>query len=140
VAVAVAFLFAVSVLFIVIRWFERTVTFHAAKIAPGEVQDVPPGAEDVWLTTSDGVRLHGWKFEPSTNTAKASVIYFHGNGGNITNVAWVGERLAGRGLEVLLFDYRGYGRSEGSLRDENELYRDADAASRNVRASARQMC
>jgi fermentation-respiration switch protein FrsA (DUF1100 family) len=58
----------------------------------------------------------------------ATVIYFHGNGGNITDVGWVGKELAKRGYSVLLFDYRGYGRSEGESIDEHGIYLDADAA------------
>src|SRR5262249_23113222 len=84
--------------------------------------------EDVWMKTADGVRLHGWFIKASTQPATATVIYFHGNGGNISNVGWVGQSLAERGLDVLLFDYRGYGRSEGSVADEQALNRDADAA------------
>ena len=87
----------------------------------------PSGAQDVWLTTKDKIRLHGWFFESKERPPIATVIFFHGNGGNISNVVWVGERLASRGLNVLLLEYRGYGRSEGAVNDEEGLYIDADA-------------
>lgn len=76
--------------------------------------------EDVWLRTSDGLRLHGW-FLPAVEAsgqgaaARGTIVHFHGNAENITNhlplVAW----LPPRGYNVLMFDYRGYGRSEGSV-------------------------
>jgi uncharacterized protein len=89
---------------------------------------VPAGAEEVWFTAADGTRLHGWFFESESKPETATIIYFHGNGGNITNIDWVGQRLARRGFDVLLFDYRGYGKSEGEVGDESGLYADGDAA------------
>lgn len=81
--------------------------------------------EDVWLTTEDGVRLHGWFV--ATPAARATVLFFHGNGGNISHRL---ERIAifrRLGLNLLLFDYRGYGRSVGTP-SEHGTYRDARAA------------
>jgi fermentation-respiration switch protein FrsA (DUF1100 family) len=127
-ATLVAFVFVCVVLFIGLRWFERKVTFHPERYSPREAWSTPSGANDVWFTTADGFRLHGWFFEPEAQSKLATVIYFHGNGGNITNVGWVGENLAARGFAVLLFDYRGYGRSGGEVSDERDIYRDADAA------------
>ena len=90
---------------------------------------MPRGAEEVWFETSDGVKLYGWLFRASTQTpAAATVVYFHGNGGNLSYCDWVGAELAARGFDVLLFDYRGYGRSQGEPTDERGLYADADAA------------
>jgi hypothetical protein len=127
-ATLVAFVFVCVVLFIGLRWLERKMTFHPDRYSPRDAWSTPSGARDVWFTTADGVRLHGWFFEPPAQSKLATVIYFHGNGGNITNVGWVGENLAARGFAVLLFDYRGYGRSEGEASDERDIYLDADAA------------
>ena len=81
--------------------------------------------EDVSLTTSDGLRLHGW-YLPHQDSNKV-LLFFHGNAGNISHR---GESLAvfhELGLNVLIIDYRGYGRSQGSP-SENGVYRDARAA------------
>ena len=110
-----------------LRWLEAAMTFHPTRIAGGAVSR-PAGAEDVWITTRDNVRLHAWFFKNDRGPSVATVIYFHGNGGNITNVGWVAESLAARGFDTLLLDYRGYGQSEGASRDENTLYADGDAA------------
>jgi len=109
-----------------LRWLEATMTFHPVRIT--DSNPVPEGAADVWLNTRDSVRLHGWFYQSSRRPAAATVIFFHGNGGNITNVAWVAERLANRGFDTLLIDYRGYGRSHGESNDEAGLYADGDAA------------
>lgn len=112
-----------------IRWLETAMTFHPARIAPSSAAGLrPAGAEDVWITTADGIRLHSWFVKSQQNPVIATVIFFHGNGGNISNVDWVGEQLAIRGFDTLLLDYRGYGQSEGHSKDEAGLYADGDAA------------
>ena len=82
--------------------------------------------EDVWFRAADGTRLHGWFVRAAAPTA--TVIYFHGNGGNLSSVGWVARHLSARGFDVMLFDYRGYGRSEGAAADERGIFADADAA------------
>lgn len=83
-------------------------------------------SEDVWLTTEDGVRIHAW-WLPARN-ARGTLLYCHGNAGNISHRLDRIIRLQGKlALNVLIFDYRGYGRSEGSP-DEEGTYRDARAA------------
>lgn len=117
--------------YFVARSFERSVVFHPERYAAGAEWRVPKGAEDVWFKGRSGERLHGWYVRAagvSDSGSAPHVIYFHGNGGNINTVGWMGEALAARGVSVLLFDYRGYGRSEGSVRDEQAIYEDADAA------------
>jgi pimeloyl-ACP methyl ester carboxylesterase len=123
-----ALIFMAGLLFIGIEWIEEALTFHPERWRPGEVWTLPQGGEDVWLTTADGVRLHGWFVSSYVEPSAATVIFFHGNGGNISYLGWLGEALATRGFDVLLFDYRGYGRSEGPLMGEQGIYSDADAA------------
>ncbi len=80
---------------------------------------------DVWMTTEDGVRIHGWK--SGDLTASPVILFLHGNAGNITHRADRVSGLVGQGLGVLIIDYRGYGQSEGEP-DEEGLYADARAA------------
>jgi len=81
---------------------------------------------EVAIETEDGERLHGW-WVPATTRAVAHALYLHGNGGNIGDRAPHLELLAAAGLDVLIFDYRGYGRSSGRP-SEAGTYRDASAA------------
>ena len=83
--------------------------------------------EDVEMRTSDGERLHGWWIPAARPPATAHVLFFHGNGGNIAHRIAHARVLADAGLDVLLFDYRGYGRSTGSP-NESGTYADARAA------------
>ncbi len=108
-----------------LRKVERLVAFHPERSSH---VSIPTGAEDVWFENIGGNRLHGWFFLALGQPPVGTIIYFHGNGGNIQNVSPIGARFASRGFNVLLFDYRGYGQSEGWLDDEDALYADANAA------------
>jgi fermentation-respiration switch protein FrsA (DUF1100 family) len=88
--------------------------------------------EDIGLTyqnaefvTEDNIKLHGW-FIPNNN-AKGTLLYFHGNAGNISHRLDSIAIFHQLGLNVFIIDYRGYGQSEGKI-TEKGTYRDAEAA------------
>jgi len=81
--------------------------------------------EPVKILADDGVRLDGW-FIPARQ-ARGAVLFFHGNAGNISHRLDSLKIFNDLGLDVLIFDYRGYGRSQGSP-SEAGTYRDAEAA------------
>ncbi len=86
--------------------------------------------EDVNFDTRDGLRLHGW-YIPAQG-ASHTVLFFHGNAGNISHRL---ESLAifhRLGLNTFIIDYRGYGNSQGSP-DEHGTYQDALAAWEHLR-------
>ncbi|MFC5050302.1 alpha/beta hydrolase [Rubritalea spongiae] len=82
--------------------------------------------EDVFFEASDGVRLHGW-WMPAKGKKKAAVVYAHGNAGSVAHhfvfVYW----LINAGYDVFLYDYRGYGQSEGKV-NKAGIVKDAQAA------------
>jgi fermentation-respiration switch protein FrsA (DUF1100 family) len=81
-------------------------------------------AADVWMTTADGIRIHGWWF--ATNAADRATLFLHGNAGNVTDRIDYARAVVEAGSSVLVLDYRGYGKSNGAP-SERGLYRDADA-------------
>jgi fermentation-respiration switch protein FrsA (DUF1100 family) len=81
--------------------------------------------QDVEFFTDDSIKLHGW-FIPHNN-AKETVLFFHGNAGNISHRLDSIEIFNRLELNVFIIDYRGYGRSEGKI-TEKGTYRDAEAA------------
>jgi uncharacterized protein len=81
--------------------------------------------QDVWLTASDGTKLHAWWIPH--DQAKFTFLAFHGNASNIANRAPIYEFLRDLPANVFALEYRGYGHSEGHP-SEAGLYRDADAA------------
>ena len=82
--------------------------------------------EDVLFTAADGTKLHGW-YVPHEN-ARAIVLFCHGNGGNLSHRIDMLQILHRHvGASVMIFDYRGYGRSEGKPNETGVLL-DARAA------------
>lgn len=123
-AVAVAYL-AICVL----MWlFQERLLFLPG--IPGRALEATPQAlglpfEEVTLSTADAVRLHGW-WVPAPG-ARRTVLHLHGNAGNISHRLQLLQVLHELGVNVLLFDYRGYGRSDGQP-TEAGLRLDAEAA------------
>jgi len=86
--------------------------------------------EDVHLSTEDGVPLHGWLVpapQPISGSPGATLLFFHGNAGNISHRLDSLRIFADLGLDVFILDYRGYGLSGGDP-TERGTYRDATAA------------
>lgn len=83
--------------------------------------------EEVAFDTTDGLRLSGWLFTNDAADHGATVIVFHGNAGNRAHRAPLALALRQLGLQVLLFDYRGYGGNPGSPTEQG-LESDAIAA------------
>jgi len=81
--------------------------------------------EEISLLTADNVKLHGW-YLPDPGSRKA-LLFFHGNAGNISHRGSSVEIFHRLGMNVLIFDYRGFGTSQGEP-DESGLYEDARAA------------
>lgn len=79
---------------------------------------------DLSIPTRDGERLNAWWLEPAD--ARADVVFFHGNGGNLSNWLPIIAGMHVHKLAVVAVDYRGYGASTGRP-SEQGIYRDADA-------------
>jgi fermentation-respiration switch protein FrsA (DUF1100 family) len=97
---------------------------------PSDQYSSPPsemGVEEVSFVTHDGVQLWGWYVDvESSKTA----LFFHGNAGNISDRTDQVKVFRDLGINALLFDYRGYGKSKGKIVKEEDLYLDAEAALR----------
>jgi len=133
---ALSLIAIVAILAVFVRMVEPRLAFYPLTGESATPADF--GAEYATLsaTTRDGEQLHGWRLSggrpgeggPSAReTPRAQIVYFHGNGGNLSMWAPILAVLARQGYEVTAFDYRGYGRSTGRP-SERGLYRDVDAA------------
>lgn len=84
-----------------------------AKFPQGNWQPAESLFEDCWFRSADGLRLHGWLLH--RDNPQAVLLLIHGNAGNLTHRAASAKYLSERySASVLVFDYRGYGRSEGT--------------------------
>ncbi len=111
--------------------FENKIIFHPSRYPEGFWNPASVGvpAQDIYFKAEDGIKLHGW-FIPNPN-AVATLLWFHGNAGNISHRLDNIQRLKPLNLNIFIFDYRGYGRSEGEP-DEQRIYRDSRAAYKKV--------
>ncbi len=93
----------------------------------GDPADVGLAFTDLTIPTEDGERLHAWWVPTRKAPARGHVLLFHGNAGNVSHRLEHALALTAAGLDVLLLDYRGYGRSTGRPGEEG-LARDGRAA------------
>lgn len=87
---------------------------------------------EVWFQAPDGVLLYGW-WVPR---GRFALLFAHGNGGNISHRVDIIARFYAEGFSVFLFDYRGYGKSEGEP-TEKGTYKDAEGALNYLHAKLR---
>lgn len=125
-----------------LMWFEESLIFFPERYPVGNwkpaftaVNDrmIVPQVEDVWVESADGTRIHGWFATPVRGTSKEAVhttwtiLWCHGNAGNLSQRTDRLERLMQLPAQVMIFDYRGYGKSEGRIAEQG-AYDDAEAA------------
>jgi fermentation-respiration switch protein FrsA (DUF1100 family) len=110
---------------IIWKYFEKRYVFFPTSDVEFTPDDVGVAYQEVFFPTETGLKLHGWYIP---GPGDFTWLWFHGNGGNIghrvTELALLHQRL---GISILIFDYRGFGRSEG-LPSEQGTYQDARAA------------
>jgi hypothetical protein len=107
------------------NWFVESQVFFPDKTIVQTPADFGLGFEDIWFDSSDGVRLHGWLV--SASPPGHLLLFCHGNAGNISHRLDNVRLLQQRGISVFIFDYRGYGRSDGRI-SEKGFYLDSEAA------------
>ncbi len=92
--------------------------------------------EDIAMTTDDGETVHGWFIPaevPAGDRPPPTIVHFHGNAENIAPYSMLGRLTHDAGFNLLLVDYRGFGRSSGRP-SEAGIYRDGEAALRYLRS------
>lgn len=110
-----------------VRWLEPQLAFFPFKGESETPKDFGIPFEAVAVSTGDGETLRGWRMTPPAPQAvRARIVYFHGNGGNLSNWSPILAGIVRRGYAVFAIDYRGYGLSTGRP-TERGLYRDVDA-------------
>jgi fermentation-respiration switch protein FrsA (DUF1100 family) len=111
--------------------FEDSFIFHPTTVIDRTPRDIGLNYRNIDFTAPDGVRLNGW-FVPHAE-AHSTLIWFHGNAGNIghrvENLKLLHDKVK---ANVFIFDYRGYGRSQGKATEEG-TYLDGEAALAFVR-------
>jgi hypothetical protein len=121
IGLALGYLFLVS--FVYLR--QGSMVYYPTKDIEGTPADIGLKYEEITLTTKDSVNLSAW-YVPAKNE-RGVLLFCHGNAGNISHRLDSIRIFHDLGLGVLIFDYRGYGRSEGSPTEEG-TYLDAESS------------
>ena len=114
---------------LMLRWFEHSQVYHPDRVLTATGAELGRPFENVLFKSSDGAELHGWFFPANTNSPRThlAMLVCHGNAGNIGHRLDTCAALLTTGVNVFVFDYRGYGRSQGRPSEEG-TYRDVVAA------------
>ena len=121
---------SVIALVLVVVWgLQRRLVYFPSGSVDSPAAAGLPGARDVVLESSDGLKLRGWFIPAAVADRHMAVLVANGNAGNRSGRAPLARALSERGLAVLLLDYRGYGGNPGSP-SERGLARDVRAAYR----------
>jgi uncharacterized protein len=138
----------VAVIALLVRLSEPRLAFFPLAGETTTPNDFGISYHTLSISTDDGEQLRAWAIAPAAegpakaghhvqNGLRAQIVYFHGNGGNLSIWAPILASIARQGHSVLAFDYRGYGISTGHP-TERALYRDVDAVVKQFRERLRQ--
>lgn len=119
---AVIFILIATAIFVYI--FQNKLIFQADKLPHNHHFVFNQSYEEHFIPTPDSIIINALWFKP-TQQAKGLVIYFHGNADNLQRWGHYANDITQLGYEVLMIDYRGYGKSSG-VPGEKELYNDAN--------------
>lgn len=119
-------LLAVYVVHVAATYFLQRNFMYLTHTTPPTLSETQvPEMEDVYFQTMDGLQLHGW-YAPAKGD-KTTIVFLHGNAGDVSHRGHKARALIDAGYGILLFDWRGYGKSEGTPTQAG-LYNDAISA------------
>jgi fermentation-respiration switch protein FrsA (DUF1100 family) len=102
---------------------EKGIVFFPTRELAGTPDDFRLAYENVFFAAADGTRLHGWFVPAAKPEVRATLLWFHGNAGNISdrldNLALLHSHLD---LSIFIFDYREFGLSEGAISKAGTYY------------------
>jgi pimeloyl-ACP methyl ester carboxylesterase len=110
-------------LMLVARGLHRKILYQPP--SPADAKTSAPGATPLDVQAADGVAVHALFF--AGTTPKRTIVHFHGNAEVAEDNANLAKELARKGFDVVLVEYRGYGRSAGMPTNEEGIYADAEA-------------
>jgi len=108
---------------IAVYLFQEHLIFHPEKLSDKYKFSFPNEFEEITFVTQDGNTISAILFKAINS--KGLIYYHHGNAGNIESWGTKATDFTSIGFDVLMYDYRGYGKSTGKIKNEKMLYKDA---------------
>lgn len=103
-------------------FFQEQLIFHPQKLAKDYTFSFPQPFEELNIPVDEQTTLNGLLFK--TESPKGLIIYLHGNAGSLASWGKVAKAYTDLNYDIFIYDYRGYGKSEGTIKNETQLYTD----------------
>jgi len=113
------------IIFGLLYFFQERLLFLPEKLAANHKFNFDQDFEELSIKSKDGTILNAVHFK--ADSSKGIILYLHGNAGSIQSWGSVASTYTALHYDLLMLDYRGYGKSEGRIKNEQELYEDAQA-------------
>ena len=101
--------------------FQRFILLHPKKLAKDYLYEFPK-AEEFYVVVAPEIKLNALRFASKDSISKGVVLYYHGNADNLTRWGEYASEFTKRGYDVVMYDYRGFGKSNGRLDEQNFLF------------------
>lgn len=109
-------------LVLLLSMFQERILFHPETLSKDFIYQFDHDFEEFFLTTPDSIELNALHFKATA--PRGVLLYFHGNKGNLARWGQVAAFFVDKQYDVVIMDYRGYGKNKGKITEEN-LYSDA---------------
>jgi uncharacterized protein len=119
--VALGYVLAVGTL----GFFQERLLFPSQRMPLSQPLTTALAHDTLSIVADDGVQLHAIRIRHAGPVARGVAIFFHGNGGTVDDWVFAAVPYQSLGLDVVLYDYRGYGRSGGQITNEGAFHSDA---------------
>ncbi|MBP6334155.1 MAG: alpha/beta fold hydrolase [Bacteroidia bacterium] len=116
--------------------FQEKLIFLPQKLEKDYQFNFKQNFEEVSIKMHDDVILHGLLFK--ADSSKGLIFYLHGNAGSLSSWGEIAIAYTGMNYDVFMLDYRGYGKSEGSISSEKQLFQDIQTVYDKLKESYRE--
>jgi len=110
------------VLCVALYFIQEILIFYPEKLPKNFTFQFPQKFEELNIPAKDGKLLNGLLFK--AENSKGLIFYIHGNGGSLRNWGDVAKTYTANNYDVFILDFRGYGKSEGEILNENQMFQD----------------
>jgi len=118
--------FLIIIIFLLLFFFQEKLIFFPEKLDKNFRFDFSSKFEEINIKTSDNKLLNGLLFK--VDNPKGLIFYLHGNAGSLNSWGEVAKTYVDLHYDVFILDYRGYGKSEGSIGSQNQIFQDVQLA------------
>lgn len=103
-------------------WMQETLIFHPTVLTKDYVFHFETDFEELYLEVAPNIHLHALHFK--AENSKGIVFYVHGNAGSLHDWGGLSSLYIGLGYDLFMFDYRGFGKSDGKIKNQKQFFED----------------